>query len=173
MTAPIRDMAGLVNAVRAAQLERELSDLALEALAGVASGSVAKYIGPNPIKKLGPVSTFPLLGALGKALVIVDDPEQIARIRHRWIKRKIVGASARQLKLRAAELASRAGIEGDDQKTLDFQAKLALSERMKQLSKLGASKGGKRRMKMMKKRAMQRHQSHAARKRWAKEQPSK
>lgn len=168
MTAPIRDMAGLVEAARLAKIERKISDQTLEAIAGLANGSVSKYLGPVPSKNLGPLSTFLVLGALGKALVLVDDAEQIERVKGRWQKRSVRGAAKIQMRKREAEHASRARIKGDEQETLDLQAKLALSERMKALSKLGASKGGKRRAKIMGKRARQRSASHAARKRWGK-----
>lgn len=168
MTAPIRDMAGLVEAVRLAQIERNVSYCTIDDLSGVQSGYTAKLLAPKPSKNLGPVSTFPVLGALGKALVLVDDPEQIERVKGRWQKRSVRGAAKIQMRKREAEHASRARIKDDEQETLDLQAKSALSERMKALSKLGASKGGKRRAKIMGKRARQRSASHAARKRWGK-----
>lgn len=168
MTAPIRSMAGLVEALRTAQVERELSYELLDAVSGLQNGYTAKILGPLQSKRLGPVSTFPLLGALGKALAIVDDPEQIAAVQGRWVKRKIVGGSARQIRLRDAAQASRSSIEVETQETLQIQAKEALRERMKVLGKLGGLKGGKSRAKKLGKRARQQQASHAARKRWSK-----
>ena len=169
MTAPIRDMAGLVEAVRLAKIERAISDQTLEAIAGMANGSVAKYLGPEPTKNLGPVSAILILGALGKGLAVVDDPEQMERVQGRWVKRSERGAAKVQLRKMESLLASVAGMPQNDQETLQKQVSQRMKEIRKLVSKSALSKGGKRRMKMMKKRARQAMASHAARKRWSKE----
>ncbi|MGY4614784.1 hypothetical protein ACVWZ4_000011 [Bradyrhizobium sp. USDA 4472] len=165
MTAPIRSMTDLVEAVRAAQIDRELSYEVIDALSGLQSGYTAKILGPAQSKRLGPVSTFPLLGALGKALVLVDDEEQIVLVKGRWKKRNIVGGSARQLKKRAAS-----SIEQETPNTpenIEDLMRNALQARMREIGMKG-NKSPKRRAKMMAKRARQAKATHAARKRWSK-----
>lgn len=163
MTAPIRDMAGLVEAARLAKIERKISDQTLEAIAGLANGSVSKYLGPVPSKNLGPLSTFLVLGALGKALVLVDDAEQIERVKGRWQKRSERGAAKVQLR-KMAPNPDGASIETNLRKLAVLLAQMTKEERIL----AGASKGGKRRAKVLGKRARQRIAAHAARKRWAK-----
>lgn len=164
MTAPIRSMAGLVEALRTAQVERELSYELLDAVSGLQAGYTAKILGPAQSKRLGPVSTFPLLGALGKALAIVDDPEQIAAVQGRWKQRKIVGGSSRQLRLRASQI-ERVSIGSNLQKLAELLSEMSIQERII----AGASKGGKKRAKRLGKRKRQRIASQAARARWSKQ----
>jgi hypothetical protein len=85
--APIRGMRDLVNALRAAQQERNISQAQLGELAGV-DGYVAKLFAGLPMRNLGYQSMGELLQALGKQLVMVDDPEQVERMEHRWDQRK-------------------------------------------------------------------------------------
>lgn len=160
MTAPIRDMAGLVRGLCHAREERQITNENIDEIAGLATRYTTKVLTGR--KGLGPGSFEGILGALGKCLLLVDDPEAIARVKKRWQRRK-------RIQSKVGEQASRASIAADEQKMLEFKAKSALSERMKQLSKMGCSKGGKRRAKAMKKRARQRAASHAARMRWSKE----
>lgn len=164
MTAPIRSMDGLVEALRSTQVERELSYEVIDELSGLQSGYTAKILGPKQSKRLGPVSTFPLLGALGKALAIVDDPEQIAAVQGRWKRRKIVGGSSRQLRMRASQI-ERASIGSNLQKLADLLNEMSSQERII----AGASKGGKKRAKRLGKRKRQRIASQAAKARWAKQ----
>jgi glycerol-3-phosphate O-acyltransferase len=165
MTAPIRSMAGLVDALRSAQVDRELSYDLLDALSGLQNGYTAKLLGPAQSKRLGPISTFPLLGALGKALALVDDPEQIEMVKGRWKQRKIVGGSARQIRLRTSQI-ERASIGSNLQKLADLMLEMSANERIL----MGASIGGKQRAKKLGKRKRQRIASHAAKQRWAKQQ---
>jgi len=164
MTAPIRSMADLVEALRSTQVERELSYEMLDAISGLQQGYVAKLLGPSQSKRLGPVSTFPLLGALGKALALVDDPEQIAMVKGRWKQRKIVGGSARQIRLRNGR-SEQASIDSNLQKLAVILTKMTREERIL----MGASIGGKQRAKKLGKRQRQRIASHAARARWSKQ----
>lgn len=167
MTAPIRSMAELVEGTRSAQLEREISYQEIEHIGGLSSGTVAKYLGPNPSKRMGLLSTFLILQSLGKGLQIVDDPEQIARVQKRWQRRIIKGGATLQMRARAAQASSLASVAG----MADEQRKIEISNRMKELrskvKKESLRNSGKRRMKLMKKRARQAMASHAARKRWA------
>ena len=152
----IRDMQGLVQAVRGAKIERDISDLTLDDLAGFAPGTSAKYLGPNPAKGIGPLTLGLFLGALGKGLMLVDDPEQIQRVQKRWTKRVIRGGATVQMRRNAALSMSLSMQEN--------ARKQGVSEKMRELGK----KGGKRRLQTMSRRARQRVATHAARMRWAK-----
>lgn len=165
MTAPIRSMVDLVAAARSAQIQRGVSDLMLEHLAGLASGSVAKYLAPNPSKKLGPISTFPLLGALGKCLAVVDDPEMVATMAKRWTQRHVRGGAALQMRALKDEACASMPKPEETQRTLEQMTK---QEKLKMWGQMGGKASAKKRMKTMKKRARQRSAQHAARARWAK-----
>jgi hypothetical protein len=61
--------------LRTAQAERGISCEEIDAAALLASGHASKLLAPVPIRRLGPETLFPLVWALGKRLVIEDDPE--------------------------------------------------------------------------------------------------
>lgn len=166
MTAPIRGMSELVTALRQVREERGITNEVIDEISGLQSGYTGKLLSPRPARSLGLHSLGPVLGAVGKALIMVDDPDQIKRVKNRWQKRKRIHS-------KAAEQASRASMAGAIQEMQQFQAKLELSERMKQLAKLGASKGGKARAKAMSKRARQQVARTAALARWAKAEEAK
>jgi hypothetical protein len=170
MTAPIRSMAALVEALRTTQVELGLSYELIDSISGLQAGYTAKLLGPAQSKRLGPISTFPLLGALGKAIAIVDDPEQISAVKGRWKQRKIVGGSSRQMRQRAENAACAPSLS----------TSLSISERMREIRKMvkkeslvkAGKNSAKRRAKTMSKRARQRVASHAARMRWSRAQAS-
>jgi len=171
MTALIRSMGDLVEALRTAQIDRNISYETIEHVAGMAHGSVAKYLAPEPSKNLGPLSAFDIALGVGKALVLVDDLENIEQVRKHWKKRHIRGGSTLQLRARQRDgQASRASITVEMQETAADRPQHRTLDFMKRIGKLGASKGGKRRAKVLGKRARQRIASHAARKRWGQQQ---
>lgn len=159
MTAPIRSQAELLDAIRARRDELNISHETIDNIAGLQSGYTSKLLAPQPIKNLGPMSMGPLLGALGVALMLIEDDEQIDRVSSRWQKRK------RPQKIAALSIAHPVEITDEMRKRL-------IGEYMRKLGskggKMGGSKGGKRRAKMMKKRARQAAATHAARMRWSK-----
>jgi hypothetical protein len=84
----IRSMEELVAAFRACRDERGLTHERIDDLAGFPSGYAGKLMCDPPIKNLG-WSSFGLgLGAFGKMLLMVDDPEQIRRVQSRWVPRE-------------------------------------------------------------------------------------
>src|SRR6266403_5640573 len=88
MTAPIRTMLELVEAIRAARDERQITHERMDHVAGWPDGYAGKLLAPEPIKNLG-WSSFGLgLSALGKMLLMVDDPEQIKRVERQWVPRE-------------------------------------------------------------------------------------
>jgi hypothetical protein len=88
MSALIRSMPELIAGVRDGVHERGIAYQTVDEIAGVPDRYTSKLLAKEPIKNLGWVSLPAVLGALGKALVIVDDPEQIARVRDRWTPRE-------------------------------------------------------------------------------------
>lgn len=157
MTAPIRDMASLVRGIREAIEERELACETVDVIAGLPARYTTKVVAPNGGKGIGPASFEGLLGALGKCLIMVDDPETIPKVKNRWVKRKRVGSIRHSLSMTLS-------IQSSAQEMLEFKAKQEKREHMKAIGK----KGGKRRLKTMGKRARQRVAAHAARARWNK-----
>ena len=159
MTAPIRSMPELLDALRARRDALNISHETLDSISGLQSGYTSKLLAPKPIKNLGPITMGPLLGALGLQILVVEDQEQVSKVQGRWIKRK----RPQRLLLLAGAL-SIEEIKREERR-----------KHMQQLGskggKMGGSKGGKRRMKTMSRRARQRAATHAARMRWAKHQP--
>jgi hypothetical protein len=94
----IRNQDQLVAAIRQAKIERNISCERLDELAGVPKGYSSKILGPARPKKLGPMSLWCLLGALGKAIVVADDPEAVAKLEGRWIPRREIGGAIRELR---------------------------------------------------------------------------
>ncbi len=148
-------MPDLIVGLRAAVRERGISYERVDDISGLPDRYTAKLLAPKPIKNMGYTSIGELLGALGKALVLVDDHEQIKRVQGRWI--------GRQRPLKASLQASAPSISEEREEMLLYMRKLGSIG-----GKIGGSKGGKRRAKIMGKRARQRHATHMARMRWRK-----
>ncbi len=88
MTAPIRSMPELIEALRARRDALNISHETIDSIAGLQSGYTSKLLAPKPIKNLGPMSFGSLLGALGLAVVVVEDPSQCQRVAKHWEQRK-------------------------------------------------------------------------------------
>ena len=66
-------------------------DMTLEAandFAGLSDGYLAKLLGPTPSRRLGSKAFDGALGGLGLMLVVVEDPDAVARIRGQLIRRR-------------------------------------------------------------------------------------
>jgi hypothetical protein len=172
LTAPIRSMPELVDAIRARRDELNISHETIDQISGMPTGYTSKLLadgdrsktagkGRSQLRGFGYTSLGAVLGALGIGLAVVDDPAARAQVESRWQKRK------RPQRLLPAS-ASRLSIEQEIQITADLSAQVEISERMKMLGKLGGKASAKRRMKTMGKRARQRIATHAARARWSK-----
>ncbi len=167
MTAPIRSMPELIAALRARRDALNISHETIDSIAGLQSGYTSKLLAPKPIKNLGPMSFGSLLGALGLAVVVVEDPSQVVRVSKHWEPRK------RPMKLPL--LASALSMDAEVPQMLQITSEIDIELRKKRMQelgskggKIGGAKGGKRRLRTMGKRARQRAASHAARKRWEK-----
>src|SRR5947209_5634308 len=84
----ITDYPALIQAFRDRRDELDLSHELIGEIGGLQSGYAGKLLAPKPIKNLGPMSFGAMLGALGVALVMVEDLEAAARVKERWTKRK-------------------------------------------------------------------------------------
>lgn len=84
----ITDYAGLIQVLRDRRDELDIPHEVIGEIAGLQSGYASKLLAPNPMKGLGPVTLGPMLGALGLAVIVVEDPAAVARVRDRWTKRK-------------------------------------------------------------------------------------
>jgi hypothetical protein len=84
----IRTMEDLAAALRAKREDIDVACETIDEIAGLTHGHVARITAPIPTKGLGSKSLPAVLGALGVALMLVDDPDQIVRVRGRWTKRK-------------------------------------------------------------------------------------
>lgn len=162
MTAPIRSMAELVNALRARRDEIDISHETIDAIAGLQSGYASKLLAPRAPRNIGYMSLGDIMGALGIGLQVVEDSEQIQRVAGRWQKRKPQGP--RYQRSLSMPLSIDNEVPAQIEITPELQAKLEKLEHMRAIGK----KGGKRRLKTMGKRARQAQASHAARKRWGK-----
>jgi hypothetical protein len=85
---PIRSMADFLTALRITRDERQLTHETIDEITGLPSGYCGKLLSPIPIRNLGWLSFGLVLNAFGKMLLLVDDPEQIRRIKHRWTPRE-------------------------------------------------------------------------------------
>lgn len=88
MTTPIRSMPELVQALRDRRDALNISHETLDSIAGLQSGYTSKLLAPKPIKNLGPMSFGSLLGALGLAVVVVEDAAMCERVSKQWEPRK-------------------------------------------------------------------------------------
>lgn len=83
------DHDALVALLRQRKAALQLSDALVDELGGLAVGHCSKLLGAAPVKALGKVTLSALLAVLGVKLVIVEDPEQTARIGHRWQRKAV------------------------------------------------------------------------------------
>jgi hypothetical protein len=84
----IRGMPDLLDALRERRDEVGITLERLDDIAGHPSGYSAKLLAPVPIKNLGWLSFGLTLDALGVALVMIENPEQIKRVQNRWVPRE-------------------------------------------------------------------------------------
>jgi hypothetical protein len=61
----------------------------LDCVGGLSPRYAQKLLGSTPTKRLGEVSLGCVLGALGLRLIVVEDPEQLARVKDRLTPREI------------------------------------------------------------------------------------
>jgi hypothetical protein len=84
----VHDMPGVLDVMRAQRDRLNLSHETLDAISGLPSGYVGKVLAPEPVRGLGYMSLGALLGALGLALIVVEDSAAAERVRRKWVPRK-------------------------------------------------------------------------------------
>jgi hypothetical protein len=73
----------LISAFRERVDGLNISREELDRVAGLAKGHSGKLLGRKQVKRFGSVTLGPMLGAIGCKLILVEDPEQTAKIRKR------------------------------------------------------------------------------------------
>src|SRR5436190_22753207 len=90
--------AELIRAIRNRMMQLEVTYETVEQIAGLQSGYLAKIISnpdaDHPKKRLGPYTMFLILGALGMRAGLYEDPEAMALVKSRLIKRRYRLATA-------------------------------------------------------------------------------
>lgn len=76
----VRDPLELVQALRQRADELDIPREAIDDLAGLTPGYASKLLATPPIKGIGPITLFALLGALGYSLALVVDEQRMVRI---------------------------------------------------------------------------------------------
>jgi hypothetical protein len=117
--ATFSDYGGLVRALRDRAEELDVSRLTLDEISGLPSGYSGKLLAPVPIKNLGPIALGPILGAMGVCLILAEDPQQLARVSDRLVKRcqgpaRVVRATAVRWPRREAPATSGNGPPSQD-----------------------------------------------------------
>jgi hypothetical protein len=84
----VRSYEELIEAIRNRILELNTTGESVDYVAGLPLRYTAKLLTPKRMRTIGARSFAPLLGALGLALIVVEDAEQLAAIRHRLEPRK-------------------------------------------------------------------------------------
>lgn len=87
LSEPIADTSELMEALRKLRELRNVSLEQIDDLAGLPRGYTGKVIGGSPSKKLGAISTFPILGALAVKMQLVHDAEAFERLSARTNER--------------------------------------------------------------------------------------
>ncbi|SRR5258705_8602336 len=88
----------LISAFRERVDGLNISRRELDDLAGLALGHSGKLLGHKQVKRFGSVTLGPMLGAIGCKLVLIEDPDQTAKIRKRAKQR-----DSRQVRYKQAE----------------------------------------------------------------------
>lgn len=140
--AVVRDQLDLVMALRKRAEELNISREVLDELAGFTSGHASKLLATPPVKGIGPVTLFPLLGALGYAMTLIEDEQRKTRIRRTAKRDK-----------RAVRTANH------------YRNAKALGTMREMRAKWGSS-GGRARFKLLTPEQLREHQSKAAKSRW-------
>ncbi len=81
----VRDYAELLEVIRARQAALNITMQTLEEVAGLADRHASKILAPKPCRTLGMRSLGLILGALGLKLLVVEDLEQLERVRGRLV----------------------------------------------------------------------------------------
>jgi hypothetical protein len=84
----ICSMPELLAAIRARRDALNISHETIDDLAGLPAGYTSKLLSPDPIRGIGYMSLGAVLGALGMALIAVEDSAAVTRVHEKWVPRK-------------------------------------------------------------------------------------
>jgi hypothetical protein len=84
----IHGMPELLDVIRARRDALNISHETIDELAGFPSGYTGKLLASDPVRGLGYMSLGGVLGALGMALVAIEDSAAAARVLKKWVPRK-------------------------------------------------------------------------------------
>jgi hypothetical protein len=84
----VHDERELIAAIRARLVELNVTHTALDAAALLPDGYAGKLLAPEPMKHIGSVSFWSILGTLGYRIALVHDEELLARFRDRLTPRE-------------------------------------------------------------------------------------
>jgi hypothetical protein len=120
-----------------------------DTIAGLPAGYTAKLLGPEPMRRFGPVALEALMGATGIMLIAVEDPDALARVKKRFVHRR------RSLSNRASPT---------------YHAVKHTRKFMRQIGALGGLKSGEvRHARALRKKAISEMKCRAALRRWRRE----
>lgn len=86
--AEAHDYLDLHAAARARAEQLNVSRETIDDVAGLTNGYASKLLALPPIKKFGPISLGPTMRALGLKMIVVDDPEALAKVEGRLTPRE-------------------------------------------------------------------------------------
>jgi hypothetical protein len=86
--AVIHSYQDLQQALRRRADALDISNETLDQLCGFADRYSSKVLGLHPCRRLGRVSLSALLTVMGLTLILFEDPEQIAKMRPRLVRRR-------------------------------------------------------------------------------------
>jgi hypothetical protein len=95
---PLASYEELVSALRERADALDISRDVIDEVAGLPDHYSSKILSLGNIKRIGIRSLWPLLGALGLKLLVVEDPAAVERLRSRYVRRnpaKVISAKAR------------------------------------------------------------------------------
>ncbi len=81
------DYAELHEILRKVVEKREISREQIDDIAGFPSGYASKLLSPIPMKFLGPISLNLILGTLGLAIAVVENPQAIEKMSRRYLRK--------------------------------------------------------------------------------------
>lgn len=87
LLATVQDYDGLVAALRNRAGELGLTFELIDLVAGFTARYASKVLGPSKTKNIGRMSFDALLGTLGLKVVLIEDPEALAKVQGRFQER--------------------------------------------------------------------------------------
>src|SRR6516165_6764087 len=84
----VRSYSELIQILRRRCDQLDVSFATIDSVGGLCENYSSKVLARHPCRLLGRVSFSAVLGALGVVLIAVEDPEQLARVKSRLVKRK-------------------------------------------------------------------------------------